>query len=252
MSGTRSPSRTAPATERRAALLVAHGAPSAPAGPERAIRALAERVAALLPGVTVAGATLAAPGALEAALAALPGTAPLIFPVFMADGWFVREKLPQRIGRTCGGSFEMLGPLGLDPALHRLCLDYALEGARAAGLPPARTTLLLAAHGSPSDPAPREAVAAALRIIAGAAVFRQVRPGFIDEAPFLAEAAQIEGPALCLPFFAGRAGHVASDIPQALAAAGFDGLLLDSIGRHDRVAAIVATALAARAGRRAA
>lgn len=231
---------------------MAHGAPSAPAGPERAVRALADKVAALLPGVAVGGATLAAPGALEAALAALPGTAPLVFPVFMSGGWFVRVKLPQRIGRVCGGSFEMLRPLGLDPALHSLCLDAALEGARAAGLPPARTTLLLAAHGSPSDPAPREAVAAALRVIAGAAAFRDVRPGFIDEAPFLGEAARTDGPAVCLPFFAGRAGHVESDIPRALAAAGFDGLLLDAIGRHDGVAGIVAASLAARAGRRAA
>jgi sirohydrochlorin ferrochelatase len=231
---------------------VAHGAPSAPAGPERAIRALADRVADLLPGVTVGGATLAAPGALEAALAALPGAMPLIFPVFMSDGWFVRVKLPQRIGCVCGDSFEMLRPLGLDPALHRLCLDYAVEGARAAGLPLARTTLLLAAHGSPSDSSPREAVAAALRVIAGAEAFREVRPGFLDEVPFLAEAARIDGPAVCLPFFAGRAGHVESDIPQALAAAGFDGPLLDAIGRHDGVAAVVAAALAARAGRRAA
>ncbi len=252
MSGTRSPSRTAPATERRAALLVAHGAPSAPDGPERAIRALADKVASLLPGVMVGGATLAAPAALETALAALPGTAPLIFPVFMSGGWFVREKLPQRVGRVCGESFELLRPLGLDPALHRLCLDYALEGARAAGLSPARTTLLLAAHGSPSDSSPREAVAAALRVIAGAGAFRAVCPGFIDEAPFLAQAARIDGPAICLPFFAGRAGHVENDIPQALAAAGFDGPLLEAIGRHDGVAAIVAAALAARTGRRAA
>ncbi|MEO3427399.1 CbiX/SirB N-terminal domain-containing protein [Pelagibius sp. CAU 1746] len=242
----------APATERRSALLVAHGSPSAPAGPERTIGALAQRVASLLPGVTVGGATLAAPGALEAALAALPSAPPLIFPVFMSDGWFVRVKLPQRVGRVCGEPFETLRPLGLDPALHRLCLDYASQAARAAGLSPGRTTLLLAAHGSPGDSAPREAVAAALRVIAGAGVFRAVRPGFLDQAPYLEEAARIDGPAVCLPFFAGRAGHVEDDVPRALAAAGFDGLQLDAVGHHDGVAAIVAAALAARAKRRAA
>ena len=242
----------APATERRAALLVAHGAPSAPAGPERAVRDLAARVGELLPGWAVGGATLAAPGALEAALAALPQAAPLVFPLFMSDGWFVHVKLPQRLGEARGGVFEMVRPLGLDPALHRLCLRYARAAAEAAGLPPARTTLLLAAHGSPSDPRPRRAVAAAVAALAGAGVFHEVRAGFLEEAPLLAEAARIEGPALCLPFFAGRAGHVESDVPRALAEAGFEGPLLEAIGHHDDIPGVIATALTTRAARRAA
>lgn len=248
----------APATERRAALLVAHGAPSAPEGPERAVRDLAARVGDLLPGWAVGGTTLAAPGALEAALGALPqaglsrGAAPLVFPIFMSDGWFVRVKLPQRIGDARAGVFEMVRPLGLDPALHHLCLRYARAAAEEAGLPLARTTLLLAAHGSPSDPRPRRAVAKAMAAVAGAGVFHEVRAGFLEEAPLLAEAARIDGPALCLPFFAGRAGHVEFDVPQALAEAAFEGPLLEAIGRHDDIPGVIAAALATRAARRAA
>ena len=242
----------APATDRKAALLVAHGAPSAPDGPQRSIHALAERVAELLPGWSVAGATLAAPAALEAALADLPQAAPLVFPVFMSDGWFVSEKLPQRIAEVRGAGFEMVRPLGLDPALHRLCVRYALEAAEAAALPVEKATLLLAAHGSPSDPRPRQAVDAVLRVFGATGLFRDVRAGFLDESPHLAGAARIDGPALCLPFFAGRAGHVERDVPQALAEAGFTGPLLKAIGQHPAVPVMIAAALVARAARRAA
>jgi len=231
-------------------VIVAHGAPSSPGTPERAIRALAGRVARDLPGWTVRGATLAAPGALDAALAALPDPMPLVFPFFMSDGWFVRNKLPQRLRESRSGPFEMMRPLGLDPALHLLCLAQARQAA--AGLPAEEATLLLAAHGSPSDPRPRRAVEQAARFIAAANVFRDVRLGFIDEAPFLAEAARIDGPAVCLPFFAARAGHVDIDLPAALAAAAFRGPVLDAIGRHPGVDGIVAAALMARAARRAA
>ncbi|GAB4361698.1 MAG: CbiX/SirB N-terminal domain-containing protein [Kiloniellaceae bacterium] len=239
----------APATEPRSALLVAHGSPSAPEGPQRAIGELADAVAALLPGWSVAGATLAARGALDAALSALWHPVPLIFPVFMSDGWFVRVKLPERVGRVRGEAFQMVRPLGLDPALHALCLDCALDAIAGAGWRPERTTLLLAAHGSPTDPRPRTAVVEVVRTLTSADVFGAVRAGFLDEAPYLADAARIEGPAVCLPFFAGCAGHVETDIPEALLMAGFDGLLLDAIGQHAGVAAIIAAALARQAGR---
>lgn len=239
----------APATETRSALIVAHGSPSSPEGPEQAIRTLARRVTDRLPGWTVEGTTLAAKGSLEAALAAVPERLPLIFPFFMSDGWFVREKLPQRIRKSHSAAFEMLDPLGLDSALHALCLRHAREAAAAAGLATEKTALLLAAHGSPSDPGPSRAVARAARFIAAAQTFREVRVGFIDETPFLAEAARIDGPALCLPFFALRAGHVDIDLPTALAAASFRGSLLDPIGLHPGVAGLVRSALLRHAAR---
>ncbi len=249
MSGTRLPSRMAPATESRSVLIVAHGSPSSPEGPEQAIRTLAGRVSDALPGWTVRGATLAAEGSLEAALAAMRDRPPLVFPFFMSDGWFVRSKLPQRVRQSGSTGFEVLEPLGLDSALHALCLHHAREAAAAAGLVTEKTALLLAAHGSPSDPRPSRAVARAARFIAAEQTFREVRVGFIDEAPFLAEAARIDAPSLCLPFFALRAGHVDIDLPTALAAASFRGSLLDPIGLHPGVAGLVCSALLRHAAR---
>jgi sirohydrochlorin ferrochelatase len=73
--------------------------------------------------------------------------------------------------------------------------------------------------------------------------FARVVAGFVEEPPYLADAARDLGPAVCLPFFALRAGHVETDVPEALAAAAFDGPLLPEIGAHPDVPALIADAL---------
>jgi sirohydrochlorin ferrochelatase len=222
------------------ALLLSHGQPSAPAGPEAEMARLAAAVAALLPGWQVRGATLAAPGALEAALAAF-GPAPVaVYPHFMTDGWFVATRIPDRLAAAGRADCPVLAPFGRDPATVGLCLRAALEGARAHGLDPAATTLLVAAHGSPSDPRPAAATRAVAEAVAAAAAFRAVAVGFVDEAPSIADAS---GATLCLPFFAARNGHVLEDVPALLAAGGFSGSVLDPVGEHPEAPALIAAAL---------
>lgn len=244
----------APATEHplaaRSALIVAHGSPSSPGGPERAIRALAGEVAGGLPGWTVRGATLAAPGALEAALVALPAGSPLVFPFFMSDGWFVRSRLPQRAMAAAGEGGRQLRPLGDSPALRRLCLDHTRAACVEAGFAPDHTAVLIAAHGSPHDARAGRAAEAVVRHLAAAGTFREVRLGFIEQPPFLHAAARLAAPALCLPFFALQAGHVEIDLPQALQEAAFPGPQLPPIGGHPDVVQIVRTALRAGVSRR--
>lgn len=240
-----------PAT-RRAALIVAHGSPAAPEGPEQVIRALGSSVARLLPGWTVRGATLAAPGAITATTEDLPPAEQLlVYPHFMADGWFTTEELPRRLAAAGTGRFDVLPAFGLDSAVLRLCLRRAREAALNLGCGPGQAAVLVAAHGSPSDPRPAAAAGAAVRILARSDLFREVRAGFVDEEPFLADAARIDGPAICLPFFAGRAGHVETDVPAALAGARFHGPILAPIGVDAEVPGIVAAALARNAARRA-
>ena len=77
------------------ALIVAHGQPGEPAPQQAAVEALAARVAGHLPDARVQGATLAMPGALAAA-----DDATLIYPLFMATGWFTRMDQGNRIVRT--------------------------------------------------------------------------------------------------------------------------------------------------------
>ena len=119
----------------QSALIVAHGSPSNPEQGEVDMQELAARVAVLLPGWRVRGVTLAAPGRLEAAVVELGG--PVVYPFFMAGGWFTKVELPRRLaaagyvhyeisnfakpGRECwqnllywnGGEY-----IGIGPAAH--------------------------------------------------------------------------------------------------------------------------------------
>ncbi len=226
------------------ALIVAHGSPADPAPQEAAVAALARAVAARLPGWRIEGATLAAPGALEAAMAGL--AAPAVLPFFMAEGWFTRSALPRRLEAAGRAGLRRLPAFGALPGVQALASGAARAGAAAAGIAPARASLILAAHGSRGSRASAEATRAMAAALSAAGPFARVLPAFLEEAPFLADVARAApGPALCLPLFALRAGHVAADIPAALAAAGFGGPLLAPLGEHPGVPALLAAALAA-------
>jgi sirohydrochlorin ferrochelatase len=224
-------------------VIVAHGSPSDPEPAERWIRSLAERVDGMLPGITVRGATLAAAGAFERAIAGAAPLEPLIYPMFMADGWFVRQAIPDRLAAIGAGRCRIASPFGRDQRVWALCREAAIQAAARKGWRPADTTLVLAAHGSPSDPRPRDAAERAADFLRGAGVFRSVSCGFVDESPTIAEAARVIDPAICLPFFANRARHVMVDLPEMLAAARFSGVTLDPIGLHPRAAGVIARAV---------
>ena len=197
------------------------------------MQALATRVRMWLPGWRITGTTLALPGALEAAVARQPQA--LIYPFFMAEGFFTRRQLPKRLEAA-----GMLAPRQLPAFGHHPALPALLAQVVAAH----PGTVLLAAHGSQVSRASAtqtEALAETLRAATG----RQILTGYVEEAPFLQEVARLQGPAFCLPLFATRAGHVAQDVPEALENAGFPGTLLPAIGEHPEAARLIATALRA-------
>lgn len=226
----------------RAAVIVAHGSPADPMPQEAVLKGLAARVAARLPGWTVRGATLAAPGALGTALEGLD--APIVYPFFMAEGWFTKTHLPQRLAKAGADGASITQPFGADPSLTALVDRVALQGAIDAGLDPEETTLLLAAHGSASCKTSADTAWATAFRLEPHTRFRSVVVGFVEEAPFLSDVLTALGPAVCLPFFNLRAGHVQNDIPSALAGARAPCALLPPIGEHAEVPAIIASALA--------
>lgn len=224
----------------RHALIVAHGQPSAPQQPEAALARLADAVAGHLPGWRLRSATLASPGRLEAEADAMPpGT--IVYPLFMARGYFVTRVLPSRLDAR---PHRMAPPLGLDPDLPQLAaglLRMALDGRRADRQP---ERLLLAAHGSARGRAAAdaaEAFAAALRPrLAGI----EIVTGYVEQAPRIDAAARDLGPQdICLPFFAQDGDHCRDDIPRALDAAGFAGLRLPPLGLAAGIPALIARAL---------
>src|SRR6056297_530488 len=202
-----------------AAIVVSHGQPSDPEVAERELAELSCDVARHLPGWQVTSATLAKPGALDAALAGV-GLAPVVYPLFMTEGWFTGENLRNRLAGAPGA--RVLRPLGVSPDLPALAAELLGAEIARAGWPPAETRLFLAGHGSGRSPNSARDTRAFAAALARHIALGEIRVGFVEEPPYLAEAATDMGAqSLCLPFFAARRGHVIDDIPEALDEAGF-------------------------------
>lgn len=227
------------------ALIVSHGQPSAPEPPEAALADLARRVGAHLPGWEVRSATLANPGRIEAEAATLPDGA-VIYPLFMARGYFVTRALPERLGQR---DMRMAEPMGLEPDLPALAADLVRDALAEAGWAGRDARLLVAGHGSGKGPAAAEAAerfVAALRQILPDV---DIRTGYVEQTPYVAEAAADMGDrALCLPFFAQEGDHCREDIPQALDEAGFTGVRLPPLGLAPTIAPLIARSLQRFAG----
>jgi sirohydrochlorin ferrochelatase len=218
------------------ALIISHGQPSDPDRAEAELAALASRVAALLPGWRVGSATLAAPGALAQAITTY-GVVGRAYPLFMAGGWFTRSHLPSKLAAAGGGDWQVLEPLGCDPALHDLTVQFARQSG--AG------SLILAAHGSSRSSVPSDIAHHLAGRIARETSIPRVEAAFIDQVPQLSACQNYDPTAACLPYFAASGGHVTGDIPLALAEAGFQGRTLEAIGLAPEIPAIIARAILA-------
>jgi sirohydrochlorin ferrochelatase len=214
----------------RPALIVAHGQPSDPRPAGAALEALAARVQALLPGWEVAAATLAEAGSMARAIAEQPGG--VVFPMFMAGGWFTRVQIPKHLAEAGAAGWTVLEPFGCDPLVHDLCVALVREAGA--------DEVILAAHGSFKSSAPSDIARHVAERIA-AETGARVASGFIDQEPQLSSLTGRAG--VCLPFFAAAGGHVSEDIPAALEAAGFAGRILPPVGLDARVPGIIAEAM---------
>lgn len=219
------------------AVIVSHGQPGDPEPQEQAMQALAALVAAEDPGCPVQGATLAMPGALAAAA----DDDSLIYPMFMAEGWFTGRQLPKKLAEAGAPGARVMRPFGTDPTLPALITAKAHQAARAKGWQPQDTTLLLTAHGSQVSQASFTITTQVADQIAPH--FARVVTGFVEQEPFVADAARGLTRAVHLPFFALRAEHVTDDLPEALDQAGFTGPRLDPIGLAPEVPALIAAAI---------
>lgn len=222
------------------AVVVSHGQPGDPGPQQQVIEDLAAAVALHDPGCEVMGATLAMPGALAASCR--PDS--LIYPMFMAEGWFTRSELPRRLAEAGAEGAKVMRPFGTDPALPALIVAKSHASAAARGWDAAQTTLLLTAHGSQRSQASFTITNRIADEIAPH--FARVVTGFVEQKPFIAHAARELERAVSLPFFALKAEHVLDDLPTALDAAGFTGPRLDPIGLAPEVPALIAAAIRAR------
>lgn len=222
------------------AIIVSHGQPSDPDIAEVELAHLTQSISALMPGWKLHSATLAAPGALETALQST-GPNPLIYPLFMTDGWFTQSVLPKRAEAS---NPRLLPPLGVDASLPEIAQTWLMATLAQQGWQVDQTCLIIAAHGSGRS---RNAARDTQRFadaLTKQMKFADIRLGFIEEAPALRQAATDAGTqSVVLPFFASRREHVLDDIPSALKGANFQGVCLYPIGLHPGVPTMIADAL---------
>lgn len=223
----------------KTAILTSHGQPSAPEPPERALAALAAEVAVHLPSWDIRSATLANPGRLDAVMA----DGAIIYPFFMARGWFTAKVLPERLS---GRDYTMACPFGLDPSLPGLTAAALQDAQREAGWVDAPLSVLLAAHGSARGPKAAEAAEAFATHLRALLPGAQISPAFVEQAPGIDTVARtLPRRTLCLPFFAQAGDHVREDIPEALNSAAFAGQVLPVVGALPGTPALIAKAIAA-------
>lgn len=230
-------------THKPLAIVVAHGAPSDPDPLDHSIQVLAQKVGAFAGGWRIAGATLAKPGSLEAAIGqAVDGETINVLPFFMSAGWFVKTELRRRVAAATSAPVTYLTPFGLDLRIPSLCAQRAATALTRDGHDPQNAILILAAHGSRRGHAAARAARAVATQVKGLGIFGDVRVGFVEQAPTIEEAATGLGatPAICLPLFATTAGHVLEDIPDQLSKAGFEGRTLAPIGDDAETPRVIA------------
>lgn len=230
-----------PAAPGPTALIVAHGSPSDQQGQERALADLAARVAGHMPGWQLSSATLSCKGRFEEECARL-GT-PLIYPFFMAEGYFTRNVLAQK---SADLGLTMLPPFGVDPALEDVAEAALRDRLGALGWQAAETDLLIAAHGSAVSKTSRNSALSFAKKMAARCGFRSIATGYVEEPPFLADAARgLGAQSICLAHFALRSGHVAVDLPEAFEAANFRGPVLPPMIEWPETPGLIANSLLA-------
>jgi len=235
----------------RALLVAAHGDGGTDPRDET-VRLLAERLARRL-DVPVDWATLKRPETFAAAHARLaaslgtPGDTPLagvaVYPLFMAEGFFSRVKLPKCLDEAGFEEPRLLPVLGLTPGLvdtleHRLRSLAAMTGGRE----PKDLRIVLVAHGSASgDAGPRRAAEAIVADLAYR-LETHLHLAFIEEAPFFDAVIDEIRPEIVVGLFVSAGTHALDDVAAHVAKTG--GVLhhIEAIGRDAGVADLVETA----------
>jgi sirohydrochlorin ferrochelatase len=230
-----------------AAVLVAHGDRGGPA-PNAALAAQAAAVRTLT-GAPVAIGLLKGEPTIEDGLAEAAATGPAriaVYPLFMADGYFM-QKVRERIAAArVAPEPVILTPLGLDPGLPDILASDAAGMAERKGFIPLTSRLLIVGHGSKLGPASATATRKAAARAALARRFASVTTAFLEEEPFLEDALRASaGPTVVSGFFFGDGMHAGEDVPEAIAETGANAVYAGAIGNSPAVAPLIAAAIAA-------
>ncbi len=213
-------------------MIVAHGERGG-AGDDRLVHTLVERLQRLGDYRTVQSCFISKEPSLKSIFSKLSAGPALICPLFMSDGYFVKQAIPrsvglgQAFGEGRASEVRILTPVGLSPKLPRLIAEIVEHAAQASGLKISDCRVLLVAHGSKHDQASRDATRRVATALEMANAFAGISVSFLEESPFLdAQLGKIKGPAIAVGLFIGEGMHGAEDLPGALKRADRDDIVL--------------------------
>jgi len=232
-----------------ALLLAAHGERRADAD-NAGVARLAGRLVAADVAPEVGFGFIKGSPSVDEAIRALSSRDILVYPLFLADGYFTRVALPQLVEQArqqdVARTISILPPVGLEPALADLIADEAVAAALAHAIAPEATTVVLLAHGSTKDRASRTAAEQMAQRMRQRGCFRDTRIALLEEPPSLAEAiAGTRGPVIVVGLFAGEGVHGADDARRLVAELGRDDVVLvGPVGTFAGIDAVIAIAVA--------
>jgi sirohydrochlorin ferrochelatase len=213
-----------PRPPRSALLVVAHG-DGGPDPRDIGTRQLTARLSERL-AIPVACAMLRRPETVAAARATLFGASELwpagerdliVYPFFMTEGWFVREKLPKVLTAAGFSDWLRLDPFGSDPALIDY-LDRKLTGIAArAGRDRDTLNAVLIAHGSASGEAGSRLGTEAIRDRLAERGWGNLSVGFIEEEPFYDALIAERQPEAVIGLFVTSGTHAVNDVAGIVA-----------------------------------
>jgi sirohydrochlorin cobaltochelatase len=167
----------------------------------------------------------------KSVLAELAAPRIFIVPLFISEGYFSAEIIPQALGfhfpdnlklKTQNSEWFYCRPVGSHDLMTTVILARAQDVVEKFPFPrapkPADTTLLIAGHGTGRNAGSRKTVERQAELIRALKIFADVRAVFMEEEPFIQGCAETVATKhiVVVPFFISDGLHVAEDIPVLL------------------------------------
>jgi sirohydrochlorin cobaltochelatase len=160
-------------------------------------------------------------------------SAPKIFiaPLFVSEGYFSAEIIPQELGfnfpenlklKTESSEIFYCRPVGSDDSMTKVILSRAEEVVKKFPFPrepkKSDTTLFIAGHGTEKNKNSRKAIERQVELIRTLKIYADVHAIFMEESPRIAECYQITQAKnlVVVPFFISDGLHTQEDIPVLL------------------------------------
>jgi sirohydrochlorin cobaltochelatase len=239
MSGTKSASTRAPATEAclEGAALVVCSYGSGDCALHRRLRALGRTS-----GFSeTAAATLFGARRIEEVVAALHGSPIFVVPLFMARGTTYGALKDRLSDVHCSDRIVLCPELGSHPGLARRVAAHAGGELKKLGWRPEGTGLVLVGHGSPRNKASQQSTERLAAEIERLALFADTSAAFLEEQPSVQDAVRAS-PArrvLAIGCFAEAGRHATRDVPQRLTQSGRPTAYSGPIGACDWIESLV-------------